>query len=539
MRLMPCLLCLLALPGPVRAQADAPCASGAVYEDRDGDGTRDAGERGLPGVRVSDGRDVVSTGARGRFRFGADVDGRTVFVIKPPGLAFARRPDGLPDAWRNPRAAPGPALKYGGAPVSAACPDFALRRQAAPARGADGLRVLVFADPQVKSKTDVGYYARDIVETVLRGDGSGTRGPGVAADLGLSLGDIVDDDLSLYPDINRETARLGTPWIHVAGNHDIDADAARDEDSLLTFRHAYGPDTLAWEEEEASFVALDDVIHRPGGTPAYIGGLREEQFAFLERYLRGARKDRLLVLAVHIPLFEPEGRDTFRDADRTRLFALLKAFPRVLVLSAHNHTQRHVFHNAASGWQGAAPLHEYNVGAACGAFWSGARDAAGIPDSRMADGTPNGYATLDVARDGAYRLAWRVARGPDDEAIGLHAPAVLRRGAYPAFGVYANVYMGRDDTRVEYRVDAGDWKPMRRTPQPDPGLLAENVRDSEAATLRGYDRSPEAVPSPYLWRGTLPTDLAAGEHRVEVRAFDAWRGELRADTRYRLEDAAP
>src|SRR3546814_3204879 len=113
---------------------------------------------------------------------------------------------------------------------------------------------------------------------------------------------------------------------------------------------------------------------------------------------------------MHIPLFEPAGRDTFRDADRERLFALLRDFPHVLVLSAHSHTQQHWFHDTATGWHGAQPLHEYNVGAACGAFWSGVKDADGIPDATMADGTPNGHATLKVSRGGRYALAWHPAR---------------------------------------------------------------------------------------------------------------------------------
>ena len=71
------------------------------------------------------------------------------------------------------------------------------------------------------------------------------------------------------------------------------------------------------------------------------------------------------------------------------------------------------------------------------------------------------------------------------------------------------------------------------------GVLAENTRDDLADALRGYDRSPEAEPSPHLWRGALPTDLAAGEHMVEVRAFDRWQGEQRASTTYRLDDATP
>ena len=37
----------------------------------------------------------------------------------------------------------------------------------------------------------------------------------------------------------------------------------------------------------------------------------------------------------------------------------------------------------------------------------------------------------------------------------------------------------------------------------------------------------------------LPTDLAEGEHAVEVRAFDRWQGERSARTSYRLQVAEP
>ena len=96
--------------------------------------------------------------------------------------------------------------------------------------------------------------------------------------------------------------------------------------------------------------------------------------------------------------------------------------------------------------------------------------------------------------------------------------------------------MGMDDTRVEYRIDGGDWRPMTRALMPDPALLALNAADAESDTLRSFDRAVEAEPSPHLWRGALPTDLALGEHQVEVRAFDRWDGELRATTAYRLAD---
>src|SRR5690606_32761312 len=147
-----------------------------------------------------------------------------------------------------------------------------------------------------------------------------------------------------------------------------------------------------------------------------------------ERYLATLPRGRLLVLGMHIPLFDTGGRGSFRAADRRRLFALLRDHPRVLVLSGHSHTQRHHWHGPADGWNGSAPLHEYNVGAVCGAFWSGAPDARGIPDATMSDGTPNGHALLSVAADAGYTLAWRPARGSADPgfttAMALHAPRV-------------------------------------------------------------------------------------------------------------------
>ncbi|HEY4583174.1 MAG TPA: calcineurin-like phosphoesterase family protein [Lysobacter sp.] len=509
-------LCFALAAGAVQAQAAA--CSGVVYEDRDRDGMRDAREPALSGIRVSDGVSIATTDRDGRYRLPANGE-RARFVIKPSGFDVLRATNGLPEFWRR--------------SADSTCADFGLvRASKAPAE----LDVLVFADTQTKSMIDVDYYARDIVEP-LRRAGAGR------ADLGMTLGDIVDDDISLYPAVTAVTARLGVPWLHVPGNHDADANATSDDDALVSFHRHFGPDTFAWEEPQADFLMLDDVISRPGQRPAYVGGLRGDQFAFIESYLATRDPKRLLVVAVHIPFF-PVGGETFRALDRERLFAMLAATPRVLLLSAHGHVQRHVFHGAETGWRGATPLHEYNVGAACGAFWSGVRNAAGIPDATMSDGTPNGTARLHVGADGGYRLAWQPAGieatdGPLTRAMRLHAPRLLRRGAYPAWGVFANVWMGTPDMRVEFRVDGGEWKPMKRVEQPDPWLLAENVRDDDAETLRGYDRSPEADASTHLWRGALPTTLAAGRHRVEVRAFDPWQGVQTADTSYQLIDAAP
>lgn len=522
--LMALILCLCA--DAALAQADSH-VTGTVFDDRNGDGRHGEGEPGIAGVAVSNGRAVARSDTQGRYVL-ASPAGDTVFVVKPAGWNVPKRAgSGLPGYWQQQPLRSASGLRQSGVDAGAAVSrmDFALHR--APAESGD-LNVLVFADPQPKSEIDIGYYKRDIVDP-LRGKTNAT--------LGMSLGDIVDDVLQLYPQVNAVTASLGVPWLHAPGNHDMDLDAVDDANALLTWRRVFGPDTFAWEEPQANFVILDDVIAQPGQKPGYVAGFREDQLQWLRDYLAGVDQSKLLVVGMHMPMFETAGKQTLRREDRKRLFALLQPFKRVLLLSAHNHTQQHVWHGTDTDWHGSAPLHEYNVGAACGAFWSGIKDAGGIPDTTMADGTPNGHASLRVHADGSYALAWHVARAPQESRMRLHAPKVLRRGAYPAWGVYANVFMGDDASRVEFRVDGGPWQPMRKVVQADPWLLAQNVRDDEASALRGYDRSPEALPSAHLWRGALPTDLAIGSHQVDVRASDRWLGDAADTIRYRLQEA--
>ena len=59
----------------------ARTVSGLVYDDTDGNGHREDGEKGLAGVVVSDGAEVVVTGADGAYRL--EAVGRNVFVVTP------------------------------------------------------------------------------------------------------------------------------------------------------------------------------------------------------------------------------------------------------------------------------------------------------------------------------------------------------------------------------------------------------------------------------------------------------------------------
>ena len=147
---------LLAFVAGAASAAEPSCSGGSVFLDSNGNGTRDAGEAGLPGMRVSDGERIVVTDSGGAYRL-ATPSGRSTFLIKPAGYRVATRSDGLPDTWANVQTQAGPKLRYGGVPVGpATCRDFGLTRD--DAKAAAPLSVLLIGDPQPKSLVDVDYY---------------------------------------------------------------------------------------------------------------------------------------------------------------------------------------------------------------------------------------------------------------------------------------------------------------------------------------------------------------------------------------------
>jgi len=58
----------------VNAQAQSQSAQGLVFDDKNRNGQLDAGEPGVPGVSVSNGIDVVHTGADGSYSIGLDAE---------------------------------------------------------------------------------------------------------------------------------------------------------------------------------------------------------------------------------------------------------------------------------------------------------------------------------------------------------------------------------------------------------------------------------------------------------------------------------
>ena len=513
-------------------------ASGLVFEDRGGTGVRRAGDPGIAGVLISNGRDVTRTDAEGRWRLPV-ADGDSLFVIKPPNWTTAIGPGGIPrfSYLHQPHGTPATIpFRYPGVVPTGPLPasiDFPLQRQDESAR----FEALLLADTQPENEAELTYLRDDIVARTL----------GIGAAFAINHGDVVSDDLSLYPRYLHLLGATGIPWHHCPGNHDMNSDARNDRHSRETWKRIFGPRHYAFQYAGATFLVLDNVHYRgynPGlpmsGT--YCGRIGEEQLRFVRNVLAHVPPEQLIVLSMHIPLttFQDSANPADNTADRCALLALLSGLPHTVSFSGHMHVSEHHYLGAEHGFGGPGLHHHQVLAAASGSWWGGPRDFSGMPVAVCPDGAPNGFHLLSVdgsryttrfvpaASKGAAQLRVLVA-GPQRwrNALAAHPQASdplgppLDAAALDAHYLVVNVFDGGPTTQVVYELATpGPGEvPMHRAAMVDP-YVAE-LFAAHPATLKPWVR---AVASSHVWSAPLPAGLKPGAHRLTVRVRQA-RGQ--------------
>ena len=245
-------LALAAVDASGALAQDAPGAqvSGIVFEDKDGSGAS-ASNPGLAGVLVSNGRDVAVTGIDGRYTLPLPEEA-TIFVIKPAGFMPPIEPlTNLPRFYRHHQPKGSPAelnLRFEGLPPTGRLPasvDFPLRRQDEP----KAFNVVMVTDPQPETGAEVDFIREDLIQALA----------GVDARFGLTAGDVMFDDLSLYPRSNAIMGTIGLPWWNIGGNHDLNLEAPDRKYSRETFKRVFGPNYYAFFYGQTLFLMLDDV----------------------------------------------------------------------------------------------------------------------------------------------------------------------------------------------------------------------------------------------------------------------------------------
>ena len=414
-------------------------ASGYVFNDTNGNGVKDIGEKGISGICVSNGIDVVQSDSDGKWRLPV-TDDTGLFVIKPSNYSVPISETMIPKYYYLHKPNGSPILEKEGIKPTGKLPEeinFPLIYKYEPQK----FSALFFGDTQASSPNEVNYINHDVVEELI----------GTDHKFGITLGDIVGHDLDLFDGISKGIAQIGIPWYYVFGNHDNNRDAESNETRDETFEKYFGPSTYAFEYGHVAFIGFNDIQFDSNGK--YKARFSPNQIDFLKNYLDFVPNDKLIVLMMHIPIFRAENKE--------QLFDLLKDRPYTFSISGHVHDQLNVFVDEKMGWNGDKPHHHLINATVCGSWWSGQIDETGIPHATMNDGAPNGYSIITF-NGNQYSVRFKAARRPIDYQMNIYAPNEVLTTALDTTKVLVNVFGGSEKSLVEMKVGKnGIWQELR------------------------------------------------------------------------------
>lgn len=525
----------------------AETARGRVVHDQDGDGIASEGEPGIPGVAVSNGCEVTTTDADGRYEL-LLAPRQILFVSQPEGWEMAVDDAQLPRfhyrhypegsdrsvAWRYPVIEP-----TGPLPASI---DFAIR--AAPITD-ERYRAHAFADTQAGTDEAQDMLREDLV-TPLVGNPWKVR-------FAITVGDVVNDELALYPRHQAMMGLIGVPQWNLPGNHDLNLEAPDAALATETYKRWYGPTYYSFDVGRVHFVALNNVEYAGAGNSRfdnghYRGRISDDQLYWLARDLALVPRDTLIVIATHIPLItdapdgdrRPEGRrsDSLNTVNLDRLLELLAPFENVYAMAGHDTSNSWKFLvDHEHGWHG-RPFVAHTLAEARGNGWNrGPRDARGVRDAGMQDGNPNGYYVLHV--DGTRLVPEFVpfpfgADAAQRMRIVLDPPlagGIDRGRAAPGTRLVVNLFDGGSRDAVHASIDGQPFVELEHAVQVDPFVARRHERHAETDDAFGAP-----VPSSHVWSMPLPP-LPAGLHVVRIQTEDEFGQRRSAHFTFELESA--
>ncbi|MFE1078311.1 calcineurin-like phosphoesterase C-terminal domain-containing protein [Nocardiopsis alba] len=555
---------------------DDSTLTGRVFVDENRDGTGDEDETGLADVMVTNGRDVTLTDDEGRYSLPV-FDNMTVSITQPSGYQVPLDEYNIPQFHYNHLPEGSPDLRYGGIEPTGPLPaelNFPVVESEETAKAEQGC--VIAGDLQTYDEEEIEYARAGAIKDLSERDDYAGCGM-------LFVGDVVGDDLSLYPAIKELVGETNGPARFLPGNHDLDFDAPSAEHSFDTFRAQLAPAYYSYDVGDVHVIALNTVDYPcvaaddspegiedhcsdPEGSPSYNGRIGDDQLAWLESDLENVDPDKLVVVAGHIALlnYADEGSAVHQVDQVARVHELLEGREAVSV-AGHSHSIENMrTGDDVEGWRDlfgieGLPFPHITVGAISGDWYSGEVGEEGYPTAIGRDGGRPGVVTLDIEgsdfqerytvtgesddvqtqlgiNSPTYRAWFDERREWNDDPVGeapeLDAPLVLDRDDL-ADGSWltTNFFLGSTGSTVEVSIDGGPVEEAVRTQRMEGEAVNVGVEYSDpyAVAQQLVHGGSLADRTMHLWRFDLDEDLDLGEHTAEVTATDPY-GRAFTDT---------
>ena len=294
-------------PALARCNSDRPgaqTAQGVVYADTNNNGMRESYEIGIANVALSNGCDVAISNSDGRYEISV-APTEIIFLSKPanylvpvdetnvPQFFYKHYPNGTPAQIA------GTSVEWMWPVIEATGPlptsvDFPL----IPMESEIEFLAHGFADTQAQYETGQDMIREDLVNPLINNP--------FGVEFGLTVGDVVFDNLELYDRHKAMMGLMGIPQWYLPGNHDMNFESPNAQFANETYKKHFGPPYYSFDYGNVHFVALNNVEYAGAGnefsSSVYRGYISAVQLQWLRNDLAQVPMDKLIVIASHIPL---------------------------------------------------------------------------------------------------------------------------------------------------------------------------------------------------------------------------------------------
>lgn len=273
--------------------------------------------------------------------------------------------------------------------------------------------LICIGDPQCNAK-DTRRFANETMRDIMR-----TIEKSALPVYGLTLGDVVADEPTLFQTMRSIIASAEIPIFHTPGNHDKVANNGKNPRDANAYKAIFGPLNYSFNRGNVHIISMDNVIFTSDAN--YDAGFTNDQVEWLKQDLSYVSKDKMIIFFYHMPIRNSNTNNKGTVLD------MLKDYKEVHLMVGHTHYNENYIHTNRNN------MYEHIHGAACGAWWH---------SSINGDGTPVGYAVYDVRNTGITKWYYKPSLSDESLQIRLHKGNDVTGGQFEEFKYDNSLYTG-------------------------------------------------------------------------------------------------